>query len=343
MATIRKVAELAEVSAATVSRVLNNDPTLSVSAETKERIFAVAEQIGYKPKQLRKQKLEMQRSSAEIGLLFWSTADEGNNDPYFKEVRRGIELHCEENELTISKVIRGDLVEMKQVSPSLDGLLVIGSIEVDEVLEAFPKPDRIVFVNHAETIHHYDSVHLHFASAMEAIYRHLVELGHEQIAFIGGVDYVQSLHQPQQQRPLEEQRYRAYRKQQQKYGHEFTCVEWVKDWSSQGGYEAMNRIIASGMKPTACIVASDAMAVGAMKALHEHGIKVPDDMSVTGFNDIELAAFVTPPLTTVRAHAEQLGRTAVKLLIERIEGREVPLQVRIGTKLVERESCRRVN
>lgn len=342
MATIRQIAELAQVSAATVSRVLNNDPTLNASAETKERIFAVAEQLGYKPKQLRKQKLELQRSNTEIGLMFWSTADEGNNDPYFKAVRRGIELHCEEHGLTISKVIRGDLAHAKQEAASLDGLLVIGSIEADEVLEAFPKPDRIVFVNHGEPLHQYDTVHLNFEAAIQSAYDHLVELGHERIAFISGQEWIHSLRNPGQMRQLEEHRYRAFIQMQHQYKHRFTCVEYVPDWSSQGGYEAMQRILAGGQEPTACIAASDAMAVGALRALHEAGVPVPGKMSIIGFNDIELAGFVIPPLTTVRAHTELLGRTAVKLLLERMEGREAALQVKIGTTLIMRESCQRL-
>lgn len=339
MATIRQIAQHAQVSIATVSRVLNNDPTLSTSAETKERIFAVAEELGYKPKQLRKQKLELQRANTEIGLLFWYTADEGNNDPYFKEMRRGIELQCEEYGLTISKVIRGDFAQVQQDGVSLDGLLVVGSIEAEEVLEAFPKPERIVFVNHGESIIHYDSVHLNFEAAIQSSYDYLVQLGHEQIAFIGGMEYIHSLRSPGKLRRADEHRYRAYVEMQRKHKHHFACVEWEQNWSSQGGYEAMQRILASAQQPTACIVASDAMAVGALRALHEQGIPVPDQMSVIGFNDIELAAYVMPPLTTVRAHAELLGRTAVKLLLERLEGRDVSLQVKIGTTFVERESC----
>lgn len=339
MATIRQIAELAQVSTATVSRVLNNDSTLSTSAETRERIFAIAEQLGYKPQRLRRQKQEMQRATAEIGLLFWATADEENNDPYFKAVRRGIELQCEELGLTIGKVIRGDHFSAIAEAATLDGLLVVGSIEANDVLEAFPHPDNIVFVNHGEDVHGCDSVHLNFEGAIQSAYDYLVQLGHEQIAFIGGVEWVHSLRQSGQLRRSEEHRYRAYEKMRSKYGHEYDGVEWVEDWSSQGGYEAMKRMLDRPIQPTACIVASDHMAVGALRALHEAEIAVPEQMSVIGFNDIELAAFVLPPLTTIHAHTELLGKTAVNMLVERIEGREAPMQIKIGTSLVERESC----
>lgn len=342
MATIRQIAELAQVSTATVSRVLNNDPTLSTSAETKERIFAIAEQLGYKRQRLRRQKQEMQRAEAEIGLLFLATADEENQDPYFKSVRRGIELQCEALGLTISKVIRGDqFSDLAEVS-GLDGLLVVGSIEVGDVLEAYPNPERVVFVNHGEDQHAYDSVHLNFEGAIESAYEHLVQLGHEHIGFIGGVESIHSLRQPGEFRRSEEHRYRAYVKMQSRYHHSYEAVEWVEDWSSQGGYEAMKRILAKPHQPTACIVASDHMAVGALRALHEAGVQVPAQMSIVGFNDIELAAFVLPPLTTVHAYTELLGKTAVNMLVERLEGRVAPLQIKIGTSLVERESCQAI-
>ncbi|MEK4251393.1 LacI family DNA-binding transcriptional regulator [Paenibacillus sp. FSL W7-1287] len=339
MATIREIAELAQVSTATVSRVLNNDPTLSTSAETKERVFAIAEQLGYKPQRLRRQKQEMQRAAADIGLLFWATADEENNDPYFKAVRRGIEVQCEVLGLTIGKVIRGDHFAAIAEAASLDGLLVVGSIEASDVLEAYPHPDRVVFVNNGEDMHDYDTVHLNFEGAIQSAYEHLVQLGHERIAFIGGIDRIRSLRQPEQLRQIEEYRYRAYERMRNKHGHSFEGVEWVDDWSSQGGYEAMKRMLTRSIQPTACIVASDHMAVGALRALHEADISVPAQMSIIGFNDIELAAFVMPPLTTIHAYTELLGKTAVDMLVERLEGREAPKQVKIGTTFVERESC----
>jgi LacI family transcriptional regulator len=81
------------------------------------------------------------------------------------------------------------------------------------------------------------------------------------------------------------------------------------------------------------------MAVGALRALHEHGVRVPEDMAVVGFDDIEISAFLNPPLTTVRAHTEQMGRMAVQLLLERMEGREAAVHITVNTTLIVRESC----
>lgn len=339
MATIRQIAQLAEVSTATVSRVLNNDTSLSTSAETRKRIFAIAEELDYKPQRLKKLKQEMQRSTLQIGLLFWSRTDEEKNDPYFAAVRSGIEIHCEQLGISISKIIRGDFTTAYEEVAELDGLLVVGSIEVQDVLEIYPRPDRIVFVNHGEELLEYDSIHLNFAGAMRTSYHHLTTLGHEKIGFIGGVELVHSLREPHTLRQSEEHRYVAYTRMLHEYGHQYACVEWVEDWSSQGGYEAMKRILARDDQPSACLIASDHMAVGALHALHEAGISVPQDMSIIGFNDIELAAFVNPPLSTVHAHTELLGETAVKMLVERMEGRKVAMQVKLNTTFVQRDSC----
>jgi LacI family transcriptional regulator len=91
--------------------------------------------------------------------------------------------------------------------------------------------------------------------------------------------------------------------------------------------------------PTAVVLASDPMAIGAIRALHEAGIKVPEDISVISFDDIEAAAFLNPPLSTVKVQTEEMGKTAVKLLYDRLKNeREIPLRVTLPTKLVLRDS-----
>jgi len=323
--------------------VLNNDTTLSTSAETRERIFAIAEELEYKPQRLKQLKQEMQRSTQQIGLLFWSTAEEEKNDPYFTAVRRGIEIYSEQLGISITKIIRGDYTTAYEEAAELDGLLVVGSIEVQDVLDIYPRPDRIVFVNHGEELLDYDSIHLNFDGAIRTSYQYLRSLGHEKIGFIGGEELVHSLRDPRILRKSEEHRYLAYTRMMREYGQHYACVEWVDDWSSQGGYEAMKRILARRDRPSACLIASDHMAVGALHALHEAGVSVPHEISIIGFNDIELAAFVNPPLSTVHAHTELLGETAVKMLVERMEGRKVAMQVKLNTTFVERESCKKVH
>ncbi|WP_201007707.1 LacI family DNA-binding transcriptional regulator [Paenibacillus glycanilyticus] len=335
MATIKQIASEAGVSPATVSRVLNNDLSLSVSEETRSRIFSIAEQLQYKPARLKRMKQDQLISTIKVGLVMWSTLEDEHSDPYFGAIRRGIETRCEELGIGIDKVIRGVLKSEVTPLTELDGLIVVGSVDEQEVYRLYPHKDRVIFVNHDQTPDDCDSVQLNFGQAMKEVLRHLYELGHTEIGFIGGSS------NPDQHREdgqHEDPRTRLFSELQQKRGIYNPELIYLADWSSNSGYEAMLRMLDDGHRPTACFVASDPMAVGALRALHERGLRVPEDMAVIGFDDIEVSAFLTPPLTTVRVHTELMGRTAVQLLLERVEGREITSHITINTKLIVRES-----
>ncbi|GLX68750.1 LacI family DNA-binding transcriptional regulator [Paenibacillus glycanilyticus] len=335
MATIKQIASEAGVSPATVSRVLNNDLSLSVSEETRSRIFSIAEQLQYKPARLKRMKQDQLLSTLKIGLVMWSTLEDEHSDPYFGAIRRGIETRCEELGIGIDKVVRGVLKTEHTPLTELDGLIVVGSVDDQEINRLYPHKERVIYVNHDETPDDCDSVQLNFAQAMKEVLRHLYELGHADIGFIGGSS------NPVVQREdgkHEDQRTAIFAELQQKRGIYNPALMYLADWSSNGGYETMVRMLDDGHRPSACFVASDPMAVGALRALHERGIQVPEDMAVIGFDDIEVSAFLTPPLTTVRVHTELMGQAAVQLLLERVEGREVTSHITINTKLIVRES-----
>ncbi|OBZ08565.1 MULTISPECIES: LacI family DNA-binding transcriptional regulator [Bacillales] len=339
MATIKDIAQKAGVSAATVSRVLNNDVTLAVSEETRTRIFSIAEQLQYKPSRLRRMKKEEQLSRQQIGLLMWSTLEDEHEDPYFTSIRKGIETRCEELGISIIKVLRGNSrVEMQPVH-ELDGLIVVGSIEEDDVRQLYNNGNRVVFVNHSNELNEYDTVKLHFEQATRAVITHLRELGHEKIGYIGGNECVHRLSSHYEATENDEPRRVFFEKALREQGIYDESYVLKAYWSSNSGYEAMNRLLEQSSLPTACFIGSDPMAVGALRALHEHGIKVPEDMAIVGFDDIEISAYLNPPLTTVRAHTEHMGKAAVQLLLERIEGREAAIHLTINTTLIVRESC----
>ena len=112
------------------------------------------------------------------------------------------------------------------------------------------------------------------------------------------------------------------------------------DFTQEGGYQAMSALLGIRPRPTAVFIASDMMATGALHATHEAGLAVPDDLAVVGFDDVPLASFVNPPLTTIRQPIYELGTIAVKLLIEQLtQPAPTPLQTRIPTQLIVRQSC----
>ncbi|MUT67806.1 LacI family DNA-binding transcriptional regulator [Paenibacillus sp. NEAU-GSW1] len=329
MATIKDIAQKAGVSSATVSRVLNNDVSLSVSEDTKERIFAIAEQLQYKPARLKRLKQESMLSNREIGMLLGFSLDYESSDPYFASIRRGIEHRCEELSLSIGKVWRSNSAMDLHPMPQLSGLIVVGNFNKEEIRHLIGDNDKVVLVDHRGRIAGYDSIHLHFEQAVKEVVEHLLSLGHKRIAFIGGSgdgEYEPRL---------------LYFKQQlsDKGMLDPELVIQTGEWSTNSGYEQMRQLLQRENRPTACFIGSDPMAIGALRALHEEGIAVPGQMAIVGFDDIEMSAFVSPPLTTVKAYPEQMGKTAVQLLLERIEGREAPMQVTMDTALIVRESC----
>lgn len=335
MATIKQIAEQAGVSAATVSRVLNNDGTLSVSDETRARIFSVAEKLQYKPSRVRRMKQEEQLSRKHIGLLM----EYDLQDPYFMPIRKGIETRCEELGLSISKVLHnGSHADIPPVH-ELDGLIVVGSIDEQDVYAIYGNRDRIVFVNHSDPISECDTVKLNFEQAVRDVVNHMVKLGHRKLGYIGGLDYVQRSGHKEEMRQVTEVRRSLFEKLTRELDSYEPQFVYEGDWSSNSGYEAMNRMLQQKDRPTACFIASDPMAAGALRALHEQGVRVPEDMAVIGFDDIEVAAFLNPPLTTVRVHTELMGRTAASLMLERLEGREVAVHASINTRLIVRGSC----
>jgi LacI family transcriptional regulator len=198
MATIKDIAQEAGVSSATVSRVLNNDTSLSVSEETRDRIFSIAERLQYKPSRLRRMKREGELSRRQIGLLMWSSLDDEHNDPYFSAIRTGIEARCEELGVAIVKVLRGSGPKEWQSLDELDGLLVVGTIDHHDVLQLYNRPERIVFVNHSVELPEFDTVKLHFEQATRAVVSHLIKLGHKRIGYIGGYDYIHRLDRQQE-------------------------------------------------------------------------------------------------------------------------------------------------
>ncbi|MEK3792295.1 substrate-binding domain-containing protein [Paenibacillus sp. FSL R7-0204] len=325
MATIKDIAREAGVSAATVSRVLNNDLSLAVSEETRNRVFSVAGQLGYKPSRVRQLKRENELGSKTVSLLLWCSAEEERDDPYYGSIRRGVELRCEELGIRLGQTLRGHSTSVP-LRPTGDGLIVVGgSFQPGELAKLHPDTSTTVLVDHYSERTEYDSVRTHFRQAVDQALDHLLELGHREIAFIGGGSG-------------EERRRHHYTRIMQSQGCYDPALIRTGSWTSADGYRMMSELLAGVKRPTACFAASDPLAVGALRALHDHGIQVPAGMAVVGFDDIEMAAYVQPPLTTVRAYPEQMGKAAVQLLAERFEGREAPSHTMIGTKLIIRET-----
>lgn len=327
MATIKEIAELAGVSIATVSRVLNYDETLNVQDETKKRIFEAADQLEYplKDKKRRKRKLK-------IGVLYSYSLEEELEDTYYLSVRVAMEKKIEKE--GYKKIRISSQVERENVA-GLDGLICLGTFShsMEEKIRSFEKP--AVFVDALPAYDGFDVVIHDIPRSVKKVMNYLMEQGHEKIAFIGGTET------DSDGREIVDVRtclYRDYMKEKGLFLPEYLKVE---GYTPRNGYRMMGELLELPNRPTAVFVANDSLAIGCYKAVNEKGLSIPEDISLIGYNDISAAKYLMPPLTTVKLYMEFMGERAVDILAERLwTEREIGIQTLIPSKLVIRESVK---
>jgi LacI family transcriptional regulator len=336
MVTIKDIAKLANVSTATVSRILNNDATLSVSDETRKKILDLANELDYKPLRKKSVKTEKKIESFTIGLIF---LNDESIDPYFQSIRKGVESTCHQFPINIvSTMVVGKSVITSDTLSELDGLIVIGDIDTKEIKEIYYKNNNIVVVDYLPPHdHNVDVVISDFEGATEQVIDYLLDLGHQEIAFVGGKGLVHGVVSGKMAEKVDVRKstFEKVIKEKDLYNPSYILEE---DWGPANGYSLTKKLIENEHQPSAIVVASDPMALGVLRALHESGIHVPNDVSVVSFDDIEAAAYVNPRLSTVKVHGDEMGRTAVKLLYDRLLGRELPMRVMLPTELIIRDS-----
>ncbi|WP_026961733.1 LacI family DNA-binding transcriptional regulator [Alicyclobacillus herbarius] len=326
MTTMRDVAELANVSTAVVSRVLNGDRTLAVSDNTRQRVLEAAKKLNYRVKTRRRlSKNKDSQSLDRIAIIRFQSEEMEKEDPYFSYIQRGIELEA----LRLGTVVHtyhwnDEELGLKQKASDYDGIIVVNGDNFNpECLGA----KRLTFVDYCPDVNRYTSVVVDFNQATRTVLQHLVQLGHEKIGFIGGG------------RPFgKDPRHLAYESFMREICRFSEDDIFIGDWAMGSGYECMMEALSKSNRPTAFFVASDPMAIGALRAIHECGLKVPTDIAVVGFDDIETAAYVSPSLTTIHVNTELMGRLAVRLL-QRPLDEDVPVQVHVPFHLVIRETC----
>jgi len=336
VATSLDVARRAGVSQATVSLVLNGVQSVKISEETRRRVLQAARELNYRPNRLAAG-LRTTRSRT-LGVVFPSLAVGtfyGELFQAFEEVISGTGLSLlvviSHGDGAIERRLVGLLLEHR-----VDGLLVIPSPSrsnvplYQQLLRTLP----VVFVDRRLPGVAADYVASdHYASA-EMAFEHLYQLGHRRIAFLNGPEWPCS--------SLVE-RLRAYEAMRRKHGIAYRRVIFTRrDVHHQHacGYEAMSRVLREGFDATAILAGNDKLAIGALRALREFGLRVPEDVSVVGYSDEAMASYVVPPLTTVRHHFQRTGRTAAELLLARVRESlpRTPQTVLIPPELVVRSS-----
>ena len=320
MATLKDIATEAGVSLATVSRVLNDDPTLNVKEETKHRILEIAEKLEYKSTTSRKMQ-SVAAGQQHILALYSYQQELEINDPYYLAIRHGIETQCEKLGVELSNCYaNATLPELKK----LTGVLIVGKPSPALRRAAMSLTDNVCFID-------YDSVDIDLSRISKQIVDFFIAQGVKRIGFIGGED----------EPGKADIREAAF----VEYGLLKGVVSeqdiWRGGFSSSSGYELAKIMLAQQCWPSALFVASDSIAIGVLRAIHEKGLAIPEDISLISVNDIPTARFTFPPLSTVRIHSEMMGSQGVNLLLEKArDGRALPLQVFVPSVLKLRGTTR---
>ncbi len=328
MSTIKEIASRAGVSITTVSRVLNQDDTLNAQAETKQRIFEIASELDYiaKPKSPRKKKLK-------IGICSSYNQEQEVIDPYYLTIRMSLKQFITDEGY---KPVSVHVDETKENVKALDGIICIGRYSNNQLdkLESFLKP--LIFIDSSPNPSKYDSVIVDLTATIENLIDYLIECGHEKIAFIGSNDYNAD------NELIVDARNIAFRDYMTKLGIFEEEYERIGEFHAKYGYKFFKEFANLNSPPTAIIAANDTIAAGCFRGAYEQGLKIPDDISVVGINDISAVKFMTPPLTTARIPTEFMAERALKLLKEIvIEEKIIPVRCTVPTEIMKRSSVRK--
>jgi LacI family transcriptional regulator len=327
VATIHDVAARAGVSVATVSRVLNGKEL--VREETSRQVRAAAKSLRYVPN-VAARSLSIRRSQT-IGIVLPDVHGE-----FFSGVIRGIDLAARAKGYHI--LVSGshsDPEQMLEVVETMrgrvDGLVVMApDVTLVPLDDLRTRQMPLVLLNSASGSG--DAITIDNYGGARAMMRHLHGLGHTRIAFVCG---------PQHNADARE-RLRGYRHAMRGMAAtSLRALECSGDFTEESGFAAGRKIAASASRATAVFAANDSMAVGVLASLAAAGIKVPESMSVVGFDDIPIARYVNPPLTTMRVDIAELGRRAFALLLDAVSDpvAHAPRHDRVGTTLIVRGSC----
>jgi LacI family transcriptional regulator len=348
---IQDVANQAAVSIGTVSRVMNNHP--NVEAELRLRVLDAANNLGYihRPRQTDRFRPHAEESAPPPPatpplnhIVFCcrsgvapQVAPELN--PYFSLVLQGVEAECRRLGVQLSyRIVEDDVRELPKAHDMIgrsgaEGMLLLNFIDHELVYGMLQTGLPGVLVEHYFPDLPLDSVmNDSYQGGFQAV-EYLIQQGHRRIAFVDGLHHC-----------TVERRYDAYRRALSKAGLAFDPA-WVLPGNLlvDGGIAAGEEFVRRKLDCTGVFCSSDATAIGFMQALGRHGRRVPDDISIVGFDDIEASRYVSPPLTTIRANAPALGRMAVRQLIARVADPTFPAtQTLIHADLIERLSVRRL-
>jgi LacI family transcriptional regulator len=329
-ATIRDVAKAAGVHPSTVSRVINGNS--SISQKTVEKVFSVIKELNYTPNALaRSLKTNKLRT---FGMLIPDIAN-----PFFSGLARGVEDAANEHGYNVIMCNTDDCLEkeityLKLLEERRVEGLILATVKFRDKSILELERRRLPYMLLSRNIKglQENSISIDDITGGFLATQYLIGLGHKKIGHITGPYNTTAAMD----------RIKGYKKALQYYGILFN-KKYVGegDFRIKGGYQMMNNYLKLDNPPTAIFTANDLLAVGAIEAIREKGYDVPNDFSIVGFDDIRLASYLSPPLTTIRQPMIEMGYLAIIKLLERIENKVSHENIFIKPELIERKSCRK--
>ncbi len=328
MKTINDVAKKANVSVATVSRVINNS-SHKVNAKTREKVLKVIEELDFHPNEVAKSL--QKRKTNTIGVLIPDISN-----PYYAEIVRGIQDFAEELGVSVflqntdrdsRKVIR-DVYLLRE--KNVEGIVFSGGIITDDILNALGSLREKSLVIGRQKVD-MPSIRIDNRGLTLRIVEYLVSSGYKKIGFLGGPETSITA----------EDRYQGYLEGIKKHNC-LSCKEYALfgELTLESGYQKATRLLSHKELPTAIVTANDQIAFGAIKAIKDKGLKVPGDIAVTGFDNTPLTRYFEPTITTIHIPRYEMGRDAMKYLRVLIGGGVVKKVNYYECQLVVRDSTR---
>ncbi|HHX8584041.1 TPA: substrate-binding domain-containing protein [Vibrio diabolicus] len=332
MATMKDIAKLAGVSTSTVSHVINK--TRFVSEEISERVNNAAKELNYYAPSALARSLKVNRTKT-IGMLVTTSTN-----PFFGEVVKGVERSCYHKGYSLILCnTEGDNERMRQsintlLQKRVDGLILMCSSLEGERIDVFERyPDiPVVVMDWGPMLFTSDKIQDNSLRGGYLAAKYLIDCGHTEIGCITGPLIK---HQAQM-------RYEGYKRAMNEAGLEFNA-NWIieSDFECEGGYQAFMKMAQRGILPSSIFVSNDMMAMGVINAANELNIKVPEQISIIGYDDIHIAKFMSPSLTTIHQPKYRLGQAALETLVRKLDDKSTEAQVvQLEPTLVERKSVK---
>ncbi len=331
--TIKDVAKKANVSITTVSRVSNGSK--GVSAKTYRRVIKTIKELGYSPSAMASGLKT--RLSKSIGIAVPDAIGD-----FYGEVINGIESVATKNEYNLIISLNHHIIkeELEAVNffkaKKVDGAILVTTLDDDDYVRSLIESGfEIVLLDRTPNGLKVDTVKTDNFHGGYMATEYLLNLGHSAILIVQGLSYLDS----------SRERFNGYKRALKDRGIEIDSTFILNgNFTIDSGYSTVKKYLdKKGLNFTAVFAANDQMAMGAIKALNEKGISVPDEVSIVGFDDSYISPYVIPSLTTIKQRREEMGRVAAELLLDRIASHnkkgKTPRQVIISVELIERESA----